>query len=188
MSSPSPRLKFQSVEKGLIKSAMAAASDRLRQVREELRRDVDQLDAERARIDKDAEEVAIMEDVIVKRRAKPSRRHSQGATAMDGGSGAASKSNSRLSKKMSRRQSSGGNIGNSAGGASASPTLVPLPDPVGTEEEVVSPMATESRNSSEANITPSDPIIPPQYQKLLNIGLGQEQVSFVLHPWHLLVY
>ncbi|CAE7668395.1 unnamed protein product, partial [Symbiodinium microadriaticum] len=86
--SASTRLKFQSVEKGLIKSAMAAAAEKRRVVREELQRGLNDQEEERARIDRDAVEVAVMDDVVNRRRVAKGRRASMGSGV--GGEGAVS--------------------------------------------------------------------------------------------------
>lgn len=175
LASPSLRLKFQSVEKGLIKSAMAAGADRRRQVREVLQSSYDKQEEERARIDRDAEEAAVMDDVVNKRRSKPNRRHSL-STVTDG-------SKQNATRRMSRRQSSGTNVGSS----SANTSRHSAPPPPSEETSlVVSPLAgLQEQESSEAGIVVisngAGSNMPPQYQKLLNIGLAQEQVTYIDH-------
>ena len=188
--SASTRLKFQSVEKGLIKSAMAAAAEKRRVVREELQRGLNDQEEERARIDRDAVEVAVMDDVVNRRRVAKGRRASMGSGV--GGEGAVS---GKPARRMSRRQSSGRESSGSgssrqvvsASGTPASPgDSVAVRSPViaeGGEDEgsiVVSPITQHHHEEvGGAGGKGEGGGMPPQYQKLLNIGLAKEQVKCI---------
>eukprot|EP00602_Paraphysomonas_sp_CaronLab_P003091 CAMPEP_0185032956 /NCGR_PEP_ID=MMETSP1103-20130426/21518_1 /TAXON_ID=36769 /ORGANISM="Paraphysomonas bandaiensis, Strain Caron Lab Isolate" /LENGTH=442 /DNA_ID=CAMNT_0027569057 /DNA_START=288 /DNA_END=1616 /DNA_ORIENTATION=- len=180
---PPQRLKFQSVEKGLIKSSMATAVEYRRKVREGIERVTSARDQEREQTVKDAEEAAGLEDTVVKRRIKSGRRHSSSSLAVPGEGGRPA--------RLSRRQSAGQSSQTSS--TPPAPSQTPSPDPSQTSSSPAPPppppppppaaTSTEDTNSStvvETTVSPmtsSATAIPPQYQKLLNIGLSQEQVK-----------
>ena len=156
---------------------MAAAAEGRKGVLEELRRGAEAQAEERARIDRDVEEVAVMDDVMNRRRSTKGRRSSLGsAPGRDGGA------TGKPSRRMSRRQSSNKDMGSPKPATAASTVSPRSPSPSRAQEQgheqtgvvVVSPLVQrEDGGEGEGGGTGA---MPPQYQKLLTIGLSREQV------------
>ena len=170
---PSQKLKFQSVEKGLIKTAMAAAAEKRKQLRDEFMKIEAMKQQERNALASDFEDVALADEIVNKRRNKSLRRGSNTSTnASVTNSTAATSGN--LNKGTSRRASTGKRTNNPSS-PSMSPSVTSNPDDDQQEDSTSNPipMTPEGVHSS----------IPPQYEKLLRAGLSQEQVPpFTLCP------
>jgi hypothetical protein len=168
------RIKLQSVEKGLVKNAMAK-SEELRERRREviLKREEVQKE-EKEKLVKEIEEAEMAEEIVTKRRNKSLRRASNGSATGGGGGG----SSRRRSLQISGHQTPAAPtkpldqpppeiLSNTSSpifsDPAASPPAPPPPPP---------PPAPVPDSSASAAATP----LPPQYQKLLNVGLSQEMV------------
>jgi hypothetical protein len=162
LSLPSQKLKFQSVEKGLIKTAMTAAAERRKALRDEFMKREEKKQQEREVLASDFEDVAMADEIVNKRRNKSLRRASNPLTtpasaAASGTAGNSSKASRRLSGKRTNHNSS-------------SPSVAMNPEDDNDSQDNPMTVTAEGVHSS----------IPPQYEKLLRAGLSQEQVPLLL--------
>jgi hypothetical protein len=176
LSMPSQKLKFQSVEKGLIKSAMLAAAEKRRQLKEELLKQEEKRQQDRTQVASEYEDVTLANEIVNKRRNKSFRKGSltSSGSASTAPSTTSSSSSPTSPQKVSRRQSTkkatGGVPANSLASSSSSQPVLEdensQSNPLHTSSSPALPMEPEGVHSS----------IPPAYQRLLQMGLSQEQV------------
>lgn len=171
------RIKLQSVEKGLVKNAMAK-SEELRERRKEaiLRREEVQKE-EKEKMVKEMEEAEMAEEIVTKRRNKSLRRASNGSATGGGGGG----SSRRRSLQTGGQQTSAPTksidqqpleiLSNTSSPIFPDPAAPPPPPP----PPLPAPVPTSSIDPPAS--APSSTPLPPNYQKLLNVGLSQEMVT-----------
>jgi hypothetical protein len=168
-------LKFQSVEKGLVKSAMLAAAEKRKLLKDELLKVEEKRQQDRTQVASEYEDVTLANEIVNKRRNKSLRKGS--ITPSGASSTAPASSSSSNQQKVSRRQS--------AKRTSVPNALVssqPVPGQVeqeqDDEEDDSQSNPIHHTSSSTLPIQPEGvhSSIPPAYQKLLQMGLSQEQV------------
>lgn len=166
---------------GLIKSSMQAAFQRRESMLEKYRSQISSLEEARQKAQKEMEEV-FAEDKVVTRRAKPVRRASDNNITVQSSNNSSSRaaktrrqSATSVTLKSSRSDMLSSDVDSSTTtAASATPSSEPH-NSVDTTDE-----AAENSLVLVAEKTSSGSEIPPQYQKLLNIGLAKEQVCKII--------
>lgn len=163
MSIPTQKLKFQSVEKGLVKTAMSAAADKRKILKDEFLKIEEKKQQERKLLASEYQDVTLADEIVNKRRNKSIRRSSNPSTNTSSPSSSTSNT-----PKVSRRQSAiqNGKRSNNNLNTSFSNEDDSQDNPIHESSPETVPMEAEGVHSS----------IPPQYQKLLQLGLSQEQV------------
>jgi hypothetical protein len=167
------RIKLQSAEKGLVKNAMAKSEELRAQRREALVSRVEAVKEEKEKQVKELEEAELAEEIVTKRRNKSLRRASAGSS---GGGG----SIRRRSLVSGQGQAQG-----SPTPANASPKEQPELLSSTSSPLIFADPKTSSSPPPPAPVPLSPPAasssstfaIPPQYQKLLNVGLPRDVVS-----------
>jgi hypothetical protein len=165
LSLPSQKLKFQSVEKGLIKTAMTAAAERRKALRDEFLKIEEKKQQDRHALASDFEDVAMADEIVNKRRNKSLRRASNtSATSTTGTSAAGTTGNSSKASRRLSAVSSGKQTNNNSSSPSLSPSVA-----MNLEDDPQDNPMTVTAEGVHSSI-------PPQYEKLLRAGLSQEQV------------
>lgn len=159
---------------------MNAAAEKRKVLRDELTKIEEKKQQDRNQLEKEFEDVALADEIVNKRRNKTSRRASSGSTSSD---------QVDSKPKTTRRQSAlaGNNLSsNSTNNSNNNNNSKENND--GTTQN--NPILTSPESPREDVSVESQGIhssIPPQYQKLLQLGLSQEQVIY-FHSHFLLIF
>lgn len=182
MTIPSQKLKFQSVEKGLIKSSMNAAIEKRKTLRDELTKIEEKKQQERTQLEKEYEDVALADEIVNKRRNKSSRRASNGSTTSSStGEQTTTGGGSNTTQPKATRRQSALAASSSSSNKTKNEENVQSNNPIITSSSSTTASTTTTMESPRENHPMESPqgihsSIPPQYQKLLQLGLSQEQV------------
>jgi hypothetical protein len=165
------RIKLQSAEKGLVKNAMAKSDEFRAQRRDILLSRVEAVKEEKEKQVKEMEEAELAEEIVTKRRNKSLRRASTGSSG--GGS-------IRRRSLVPSQQSQGQGSQSPANVSKEQPddaSLSSTSSPLFADPKPSPPPPAPVPLSPPVDSSPASSVIPPQYQKLLNVGLPREVVS-----------
>lgn len=175
------RIKLQSVEKGFVKNSMAKGEEFRAKRREILLKRDQTIKEEKEKQAKELVEAEEADDIVTRRRNKSLRRASTGSTGGGGSLRRRSVQSGAQNPQAAMTKDSSGDVLSNTSSPLYSDSSPPPPAPVPTSD----PSSSSSPTSHTATTsTSSSSTIPPQYQKLLNIGLSQDVVSacFLLQP------
>lgn len=166
------RIKLQSVEKGFVKNSMVKAEEFRSRRRELLVKRDEAIKEEREKQVKEVEEAEQADEIVTKRRNKSMRRSSTGSSNGGGSIRRRSLHSGTQNTNSSTKESSDVLTNTSSPLYSENSTPPPPPPPPAPV-----PVSSEPSSSSSGGSAAATSSIPPQYQKLLNIGLSQDVVS-----------